>query len=50
MSTLYINQQISFRKNNKPIKGVFKTINELGQAVINNNNDYMHYDGAITVL
>jgi len=47
---VHINQQISFRKNNKPIKGVFKTINELGQAVINNNNDYMHYVGAITVL
>ena len=47
---IHINQQISFSENNKPINGVFKTINEFGQAVINNNNDYMNYDGAITVL
>ena len=47
---IHINKQVSFSKNNKPINGVFKTINEFGQAVINNNNDYMNYDGAIRVL
>ena len=50
VNCIHINQQISFSENNKPIKGVFKTINEFGQAVINNNNNNMHYDGAITVL
>jgi len=47
---MHINQQISFSENNKPINGVFKTINEFGQAVINYNNDDINYDGAITVL
>jgi len=47
---MHKNKQITFKKNNKTITGIFKYINEFGQAVINQDNDYINYDGAITVL
>ena len=47
---MHKNKQITFKKNNKIITGIFKYINEFGQAVINHDNNYINYDGAITLL
>lgn len=47
---IHKNKPISFNKNNETITGIFKYINEFGQAVINNDNDYINHDGAITLL
>jgi len=44
------NIRVEFFNNKKPIDGVFKYINEKGQAVINYNNEDIHYDGAINIV
>ena len=44
------NTEVSFNYNNKLVSGIFKYINEKGRAVINLNNKYIQYDGAINIL
>jgi len=43
-------EKVQFLNNQKLIKGVFKYINQKGQAVINYNNEYIEYDGAINIV
>ena len=47
---IHKNKQISFTQNHKKIIGVFESINEFGQAIINNNGKSINYDGAINIL
>ncbi len=47
---IHKNKPISFYQNKVVVNGIFKYINEFGQAVINHNNDYITCDGAINVL
>ena len=42
--------KVEFLNNNKLINGTFKCINQKGQAVINYNNEYIEYDGAINIV
>ena len=49
-SCMHRNKQITFTKNQKRVTGVFKYINDTGQAVIKHNNNYINYDGAINLL
>jgi len=49
-SCYHKNSEVSFKYNNKSVKGIFKYINDKGQAVINLNNKYIQYDGAINIL
>ena len=42
--------KVEFLNNNKSINGIFKCINQKGQAVINYNNEYIEYDGAINIV
>ena len=44
------NAKVEFLYNNKSINGTFKCINQKGQAVINYNNEYIEYDGAINIV
>ena len=44
------NKKISFKKNNEQIIGIFESINEFGQAVINHDDKSMYYDGVIDIL
>ena len=49
-SCYHKNTEICFNYNNQSAKGIFKHINDEGQAVINFNNKYIKYDGAINIL
>ena len=44
------NIRVEFFNNKQPINGIFKYINEKGQAIINYNNENIHYDGAISIV
>ena len=44
------NSIVTFNYQNKQVEGVFKYINEKGQAVINLNKEYINFDGEINVL
>lgn len=44
------NSKISFIYHSKQVEGIFKYLNEEGQAVINLNNEYINFDGAINIL
>jgi len=42
--------KVKFINNKESISGIFKYINDKGQAVINCNNKYIKYNGAITIV
>ena len=44
------NKKIHFSNNKELVTGVFKYINDKGQAVIKYNNEYIAYDGAIQIV
>ena len=44
------NIRVEFFNNKQPINGIFKHINERGQAIIHYNNKDIEYDGAINIL
>ena len=44
------NIRVEFFNNKQPINGIFKHINERGQAIINYNNKDIEYDGAINIV
>jgi len=44
------NIKVEFFNNKQPINGIFKYINEKGQAIINYNNENIHYDGEISIV
>jgi BirA family biotin operon repressor/biotin-[acetyl-CoA-carboxylase] ligase len=47
---IHINQDVEFKYKGEKVNGIFKLINNKGQAVIKHNNNYIEYDGAITIL
>ena len=46
----HINSEVSFTYNAKKVTGIFKYINEQGQAVISLDNEYINFNGAIKIL
>ena len=44
------NSIVTFSYQNKQVEGIFKYINEKGQAVINLNKEYINFDGAVNIL
>ena len=46
----HINKKISFYYNNKLTSGIFKTINQNGEAVIKNQSKLINYSGQIILL
>jgi len=46
----HLNQEINFYYNNKLISGIFKSINNNGQAVIQNSFKSINYNGAIELV
>ena len=44
------NIPVEFLNNQQPISGIFKYINDKGQAVINYNNKDIQYEGAINII
>ena len=44
------NKEIQFMNNNKLVRGMFKYINDKGQAVVKYNNEYIAYDGAMQIV
>ena len=43
-------KKVEFINNQNSISGIFKNINQKGQAVINYNNKYIEYDGVINII
>jgi len=46
----HINKNVKFKYQDHLISGIFKLINNKGQAVISHNKKYLEYDGAISIL
>jgi len=44
------NIKVEFFNNKQPVNGIFKYINEKGEAIINYNNQNIQYDGAINIV
>ena len=42
--------KVKFNNNKELISGIFKYINDKGQAIINCDNKYIEYNGPITIL
>ena len=49
-SCSHINKTIEFNKDNKKISGIFKGINNEGQALIEVKNKIIHYNQPITII
>ena len=49
-SCSHINKTIEFNKDNKKISGIFKGINNEGQALIEVRNKIIHYNQPITII
>jgi BirA family biotin operon repressor/biotin-[acetyl-CoA-carboxylase] ligase len=47
---IHKNKKISFMHNNHQVIGVFESINNSGQAIINQDGEYIYYDGVINIL
>ena len=46
----HINKKIKFKYNNMVIEGIFKKLNQYGQAIIAFNNELIIYNGAIQTI
>ena len=49
-SCMHINKPIAFKYNSSIVNGIFKFINDRGQAIIAHNQEYIEYDGAIKLV
>jgi len=47
---MHINKPIEFKNQDTTINGIFKFINDKGQAIISHNKEYIKYDGAIRLV
>ena len=46
----HINKKVSFNIDNKKMQGIFKGVNNTGQAIIKKDNETITYDNPITIL
>ena len=47
---MHINKPIKFKNQDTTVNGIFKFINDKGQAIISHNKEYIEYDGAIRLV
>ena len=47
---IHNNKQVSFLQKGIQVNGIFESINEFGQAVINHDGKLINYDGVINIL